>query len=177
MTMNRRDLVKTLISVGLGSSLTPMALGDHAVSPEAAPPDEQSEHDPLDIALVPLQLALSETLPEESYVENDDYFGFMTEVLFLGVRRITDVKAIIANHFDYAIALDRQVVELLLRPEHRRPQWATEGILARAEQRGVFLSHVGLARTALIKQYPHQYRRCDTRALARKVSREDTCVE
>ncbi len=162
--MRRRDVLSTLIAVGLSRSLDELTL---KVVPEPTLGKPSRAAGPTEFGTVDVHLVLSDLFPEANLVEDDDYFGLQTELLFLRFHRVSDIRQYLLRNKPYALEVDAAAVQAVKTGAAKEPLWLTEGMRRRATERGVFLSHVGLARTALIKEFGSQYQLCDTAALVR----------
>jgi len=160
--MDRREAILGMLSVGLGVGLAQMRfVGLHGAEGDAAarglPPDPGGD---TDLCITDLQAVLSSLYPTQHFVEDDHYFGLMTELLHLGFRRVAAVRSFLERHRSLVLRIDAEAVALI-RQGTAPEAWRNDYIVERAQTEGVFLSYVGLARTALIHHFENEYCRCD----------------
>ncbi len=167
-TMERRDFILAIIATGLSVSLAPMALAKTLDS--SLPLKLATSPEPPDFGTVDIQLLLADIFPERHLVVTDQYAGAQIEIVYLGLRRLGQFRALLERSRDYAVGIDQEMVARIVGWNGPRPDWMTDAIVRRAQEAGVFLTHVGLARTVLIREFGHQYRLCDIAEIARKIT-------
>lgn len=169
--MRRRDVLGALIATGITKTLGEVTpdVPDSVMSRLAAPSDA-----PTDFGTLGVQDVLYEVFPHANLTENDDYFGLQTEALFLGFRKLAEFRVFLGNHRDYALQLEAAAVQSIRTGNAPNAAWLADAVRRRVADHGVFLSQVGLARTALIGEFGSRYQRCDTQALARENARRST---
>jgi hypothetical protein len=153
--MYRRDFIKkSLMVIGFASPSVQMIFAlTSQNSTEKSSGKFPNSDEPTDLAIVPIQIMLSDLLPQKNFIENDDYFGLLTELLYLRIRKQSQLKKIIIEEIEFVLRLDKEVVESKIR--NRDYGGVNPDRLLKT---GVFLSHVGLVRSALIKRFPNGYR-------------------
>jgi len=167
-TMERRDFILSIIATGLSASLAPMALA-RTLDP-SLPLTPRTSPEPPDFGTVDIQLLLAGIFPERNLVITDQYAGVQIEILYLGLRRLEQFRALLERNRDYAVSMDQGMVARIVGWNGPRPDWMNDGIVRRAKEAGVFLTHVGLARTVLIRVFGDQYRLCDIAMIAKKIA-------
>jgi ppGpp synthetase/RelA/SpoT-type nucleotidyltranferase len=105
---------------------------------------QQSATEPLNVDS--LSAVLSELLPPKNREEDESYAELLSDLTTLGVKTPEQLRIILTEHAEYAINAERQLVEEI-RDEINIVN-EPDSVLDRVE-RGVFYSHVGLAREAL----------------------------
>jgi ppGpp synthetase/RelA/SpoT-type nucleotidyltranferase len=114
-----------------------------------------------DLSIMLLQLLFSELLPERNFVENDDYFGVMIELLHVKVDTKGKVKQLILDERDTALREEQKMIGEMLNEPKSPPSEK-----AKIRTKGAFLTQVGLVRTMLRNKFGEQYRVFDTRKYA-----------
>lgn len=104
--------------------------------------------EPLNVDLV--ESILADLLPTENKEQPEDYAELLTDLLHFGVRTVNDLRNLLQQHRKTLIAADAMMVKKILSDEEFAVDYYQD--IKRAE-RGVFFTHVGLAREALRKKF------------------------
>lgn len=126
----------------------------------------------VDLNVDTLKTVLNETLPQENYGDSDEYSDVLMEVIELGIHDIPELKSIILKHIKYAIAEDKKIVKniseaILLGSD---PVYEVE---KERQESGVFLTHVGLLRTILTKEYGKKWNEVYGKLQDKKTEKKD----
>src|SRR2546425_12377585 len=97
-TMERRDFILSIIATGLSASLAPMALA-RTLDPSLPLTPRTSPEAP-DFGTVDIQLLLAGIFPERNLVITDQYAGVQIEILYLGLRRLEQFRALLERNRD-----------------------------------------------------------------------------
>lgn len=108
------------------------------------------------LSIMGVQLVLDDMLPEDHFVEDDHYFGLMTELLHLGVNTLGALRTLIRENLVFALEEEQKVMALMLKD----PQ-VDEGTKKHIRKTRRWCSQVALVRTILIHKFKEQYRVCD----------------
>src|SRR2546426_122888 len=109
-TMERRDFILSIIATGLSASLAPMALA-RTLDP-SLPLTPRTSPEPPDFGTVDIQLLLAGIFPERNLVITDQYAGVQIEILYLGLRRLEQFRALLERNRDYAVSMDQGMVAI-----------------------------------------------------------------
>lgn len=106
------------------------------------------DSEPLNVDL--LASLLTDVFPQENLEDDDNYAELLTNMTQLSIMTVAELKALLQKHYD--AVMDSEMKEVLIHTEE-----AEDGEYEDPDEeriaRGVFFTHVGLAREALRKEF------------------------
>lgn len=100
-----------------------------------------------------LKVILQQLLPERNLYPEDDYVALLTEILHLGIQSPASFRSLITDERDYILDLEANLVDGCALEKYMQEH---DGKLP--DEQLACLSHVGMARSALVKRYPNDYK-------------------
>ena len=105
------------------------------------------------LSMMGVQIVLHEMLPKDHFVENDHYFGLMTELLHLDFKTLGQLRELIRDNLDFALQEEKDCMAIKLNDPK-----VDQRTKDRLRETGQYCSHVALVRTMLIHKFGKQYR-------------------
>jgi hypothetical protein len=98
-----------------------------------------------------LEKVLDSLLPADNKKDDEDYADLLTDFLYFGLDTVPKLQSLIEKHISKILEVDAEIVK------GKRKEYLVNETHSERIAKGVYLTHAGLAREALLQEFGEEF--------------------